>query len=219
MPVRKIKKNHVSVTGLHVTQKSRFDAEFESPAERDYMILLDFDDAVAHYEVQPVRVPVPGVPRGYVPDLLVHFKPDTDGVARPSELIEVKTANDYLENAQKYAPKFAAADVYAQERGWCFVLATAEHFRTTRLKNLKFLRAFVRQDLDHDKQRAVIHQLRRLGGRSTSNAVLSHLAPTLEEQAHYTPVLWNLVATFQILTDLDAPFSNDIPIWLRQEDP
>ena len=95
MPVRSIPKNHVSVTGRHSTDKSIGDADFESPLENDYLILLDFDPDVERYEVQPVRVPVPGVSRGYVPDVLVHFRLDPSGARRDSELTEVKAKDDY----------------------------------------------------------------------------------------------------------------------------
>lgn len=44
---------------------------FESLLEKDYLLLLDFDDTVETFEVQPVRIPVPGVRNGYVPDVLV----------------------------------------------------------------------------------------------------------------------------------------------------
>lgn len=64
MPVRTIPKNHIFVTGRHATSKSVGHADFESLLENDYLILLDFDLQVERYEVQPVRVPVPGVRQG-----------------------------------------------------------------------------------------------------------------------------------------------------------
>jgi hypothetical protein len=49
---------------------------FESPLEKEYLLLLEFDETVERFVVQPVTVPVPGVVRGYTPDVLVYFLPD-----------------------------------------------------------------------------------------------------------------------------------------------
>ena len=76
MSVRKIPKNHIHVTGRHAAQKSEGSADFESVLESEHLLLLDHDTLVKAYEVQPVNIPVPGVPRGYVPDVFVEFYPD-----------------------------------------------------------------------------------------------------------------------------------------------
>lgn len=109
MPVRKIPKNHLFVTGRHATLGSAEMVEFEATLERDHMLLLDADSSVASYEAQPVRIPLPG--KSYVPDLLVNFHPDADGVLRPSELVEVKPQAFLDRYAEDYAPKFAAAKI------------------------------------------------------------------------------------------------------------
>lgn len=57
MPVRKIPKNYLSVTGGFASRKNGRMLGFESPLERDYMILLEYDDLVERFEEQPVRVP------------------------------------------------------------------------------------------------------------------------------------------------------------------
>jgi len=69
MPVRKIPKNHLMVTGGYSSSKNTEIDAFESLLEKDYLLLLDFDESVRSFEVQPVHIPVPGVPRGYVPDV------------------------------------------------------------------------------------------------------------------------------------------------------
>lgn len=77
MPVRKIPKNYLFVTGGYSSRKNEEMDAFESLLEKDYLLLLDFDDGVDAFEVQPVRIPVPGVPKGYVPDVLVKYRPDS----------------------------------------------------------------------------------------------------------------------------------------------
>lgn len=73
MPARKIRKNHLTVTGSFASRKDGSVGSFESLLEKEYMVLLNFDDAVESFEEQSVNIPVLGVPRGYTPDVLVHF--------------------------------------------------------------------------------------------------------------------------------------------------
>ena len=42
MPVRKIPKNYRNVTGVHASEKSIGEAQFESTLERDFLTLLEF---------------------------------------------------------------------------------------------------------------------------------------------------------------------------------
>ena len=110
MPVRKIPRNHLVVTGRLASAKAERMIDFESLLEKDYMLLLEFDDEVEIFEEQPVNIAVQGVPRGYTPDLLVHFKAH---LHRPPQLVEVKPRS-YLEKyAEEYAAKFAAAKAIA----------------------------------------------------------------------------------------------------------
>jgi len=88
VPARKIPKNYLFVTGAYSSQKNRTMDSFESLLEKDYLLLLDFDDEVHSYEVQPVRIPVPGVSKGYVPDVLVKYRGEA-GSSRPPLLADV----------------------------------------------------------------------------------------------------------------------------------
>ena len=56
MAVRKIPKNHLFVTGGYSSRKSEEMDGFESLLEKDYLLLLDFDDTVESFEAQPVRI-------------------------------------------------------------------------------------------------------------------------------------------------------------------
>lgn len=172
------------------------------------MILLDFDDQVERYEEQPVRIPVQGVPRGYVVDLVVHFH----AASRPTELVEVKIQEDLDLNADLYAPKFEAATAYCAERGWKFVKKTEIDIRTPRLENLKFLRRYrnitpTKQQLDQ-----VVGILIELGGASSSERVLQQFGDANRED--WLPVLWHMLLTGQLMTDIDVPMPVDVPLCL-----
>ena len=214
MPVREIPKNHVSVTGRHATNKCIGHADFESPLENDYLILLDFDQRVKNYEVQPLVVPVHGVRQGYVPDVLVHFHHDVQGIPVASQLTEVKSDDDLRLNRKKYAPKFAAATTFAEERGWAFVVKSNKDIRIPRLANLKFLRAYRWVDCDPGDIERLLAVLRAQGGKSRSDRLLNAVSTDDETRLRFLPALWHLVVTSRILVNLDRPFAADVPLWL-----
>ena len=139
MPVRKIPKNHLFVTGGYSSRKSVEMDAFESLLEKDYLLLLDFDDKVESFEVQPVHVSVKGVPRGYVPDILVRYRPDPEtGECQRPLLAEVKRSDFLKKHAVKYAPKFAAAMLFAENQGWEFRTVDESEIRVARLKTSSF---------------------------------------------------------------------------------
>lgn len=63
MAVRKIPKNYLFVTGGYSSRKNDEMDAFESLLEKDYLLLLDFDESVESFEVQPVRIHVPAAAR------------------------------------------------------------------------------------------------------------------------------------------------------------
>jgi hypothetical protein len=215
MPVRKIPKNYLFVTGGYSSQKNDEMDAFESLLEKDYLLLLDFDESVETFEVQPVRIPVAGVPKGYVPDVLVRYHPDSQtGAVRKPSLVEVKHSDELARNAEKYAPKFAAAHQYAQERDWEFLIKDQEAIRTPRLSNLKFLREYRNvMPLEADIQTALSHMPSNDDENTSSQILLNALAATDDEKLHWLPVIWSMVLTRYLGVDLDRPFNNDVPLW------
>ncbi len=212
MPVRKIPKNHIQVTGRHATSKSEDSADFESLLEKEHMLLLDHDPLVQSYEVQPVRIPVPSIAKGYVPDLLVHYRPDEDGCISPSEIREVKKSEDFVRNAEKYAPKFEAAEQYAAERGWVFRKIDETEIRIPRLGNLKFLSQFRFNEPEPREVEQLLSHLNELGG-TTSDELIASIAQTDQARLELMPVLWHLVITKRIGVDLDVPFGRNVQLW------
>lgn len=215
MAVRKIPKNYLFVTGGYSSQKNEEMDAFESLLEKDYLLLLDFDDTVEKFEVQPVRIPVPGVRNGYVPDVLVRYRPDLwTGTIRKPSLVEVKHSDELTRNAKKYEPKFAAANQYAEVRGWEFITVDQTVIRSTRLANLKFLREYRNVNPEHDDIQRVLGYMASVAGESSSQALLDVLAPTDDDKLYWLPVIWSMVLSRHLATDLDQPFGNDVPLWL-----
>lgn len=56
--------------------------EYESLLERDFLTLLRVDPSVESFVTQPIKIPytLAGRPSSYTPDVLVKFKPDSQGI-------------------------------------------------------------------------------------------------------------------------------------------
>lgn len=218
MPVRKIPKNHLVVTGSFASRKNGQMDAFESLLEKEYMLLLEFDERVLRFEPQPVTIAVPGIPKGYIPDVLVHFHSDPISGKTPKPLLtEVKHTDDLQRNAQKYAPKFAAAEKFVSERCWEFRITTQIDIRTPRLANLKFLREYrnvepAKQDSSH-----LIQIVRENDGISSVNDLLDRLAVADNDRLHWLPVIWHTVVTRRLLFDWDSPIDNDTELYLPED--
>lgn len=214
MPVRKIPKNYLLVTGGYSSSKNKEMKGFESLLEKEYLLLLDFDDSVESFDVQPVRIPVSGVPKGYVPDVLVKYRPDpqTNKTRKPS-LIEVKHSNDLERNADKYAPKFAAARQYAEARDWEFITIDQHQIRTPRLANIKFLREFRNVAPSDDDIQAVLSAATASTDDLTLQALLETLASTDDDKLYWMPIIWSMVVSRHLGTNLNKRFDNDVELW------
>lgn len=221
MTVRKIPKNYLYVTGALSPGPNSEQSGFESPLEKDYLLCLQFDDSVEHFEVQSVRVPIPGSRRTYTPDVLVRYRPGPRGGQPKPDLVEVKASSVLARKADEFAPKFAAARDFARAQGWNFRVMTEVDIRTERLKNIKFLRGFRRGPPDAAREQAVIDVLAQLGQGATSSSLVQALEPSgdLERASAWYPVIWRLVYLRKILMDLDAPMAESVPLWTRSKAP
>lgn len=215
MPVRKIPKNYLGVTGGFASAKNSHMLGFESLLEKEYMLLLEFDENVESFEEQPVNIPVPGVIRGYTPDVLVRYRVDPiSGAIRKPLLTDIKHTSDLQKNADKYRNKFAAAEQYSFDRDWDFRVTTQNEIRTPRLANIKFLRAYRNVVLAERDCAELIQLTNALGGFTSSKILLDKIATSDEARLHWLPVIWHLVLNRRLTVDLDVPFSNDVPLHL-----
>jgi len=206
MPVRKIPKNYLSVTGGFSSQKNGRSLGCESVLENELMIRLEFDDSVEGFEEQPVRIPygVEGKKRKpYVPDILIRYFSSSDGKQQRPVLGEVKHTSDLEKNKAKYAPKFAAAKLFAEERGWEWRIFTEKDIRTPLLDNLKFLREYHSAEPDESLTQEIISYLRGVRGSVTVEVLFQKLCPTEERTLLIAPALWHLLAAKKIVTNLN----------------
>jgi hypothetical protein len=217
LPVRKIPKNYLGVTGAFASLKNGRMVGFESLLEKDLFVLLEYDDEVLAFEEQPVRVPLNGRGRSYVPDVVIHFRPSSSSKVRKSILVEVKTTEDLEKNKAKYAHKFADAKRLASSKGWVFKTRTEKEIRNRRLKFLKFLREYHCIEPDVAAIGRVLAALGELGGQATFNRLLQSVCSSEEEQLTTIPVIWHMVATGQLIVDLDQAITDEILLTLPQD--
>lgn len=219
MPVRTIPKNYRSLTGLVPNSRTQSMTAFESSLERDFLLLLDFDPDVEWYEEQPVKITYPDVRgrrRTYTPDVLIRYRPERvkKGRSKP-DLCEVKYRDDLRQLWSEYRPKFRAAQRYARQQGWRFRLITERQVRTPYLENVKFLQSYRTLPVNDAYRTQLLSTLATL--EATDPASL--LAAVFEDrwqQAQLLPMLWQLVATRQIGTDLEQPLTMQSGLWLQK---
>lgn len=217
MPVRKIPKNYLSVTGTFSSAKNGKSLGYESLLERDLMILLEFDDAVERFEEQPVKIPFAvnsKQSKAYVPDILIHYRPVSSGETPRPVLGEVKHTEDLKKNKVKYAPKFAAASLYAEERGWDWRKFTEKDIRTDYLENLKFLREYHSAEPDVELLNEVIGHLRKARGSESFESLLKSLCSTESKELYIVPAIWHLLAAKRIVANLKKPLDTKIKLSL-----
>lgn len=220
MPVRKIPKNYLSVTGVFSSLKNGKSLGYESLLERDLMILLEFDDTVERFEEQPVKVPV--VVNGkkakpYTPDILIHYRSLSSSETPRPVLAEVKDTSDLKKNETKYAPRFAAALLYAEERSWDWRIFTEKDIRSDYLENLKFLREYHSAEPDITLLNEVLSYLQSSRGTVTFESLMQDLCPTDDKQLHIVPAIWHLLATKRIVGNLKKPLDMKTKLSLPKE--
>ncbi|MCP5352042.1 MAG: TnsA endonuclease N-terminal domain-containing protein [Chromatiales bacterium] len=212
MPVRKIPKSYRTVTGVIASSKAVGEAQFESTLERDFYALLDFMPEVIRFEVQPVMIEwrdEVGKPRRYTPDTLVEFDP---ALNRKPWLCEVKYRADIAKDWEVLHRKFRSGIRHARAQGWRFRLMTEVEIRTQLLKNVRFLAQFRSKGDPGDKAAELLGRLTRMV-RTTPKELLETISTDVWIQAEWLPVLWRLIASHQVGTDLTAELTPDSPIW------
>ena len=189
--------------------------EYESLLEHDFLILLKMDDSVESFVTQPLEIPyaLNGANRTYIPDVLVKYKPDSQGVVRRTTLVEVKP-EDYADDPDdELAAKFAAANLFCEAKGWDFQIVSEPQINTPRLGNANFLMRFVNRTCEPGHKKLLLEQLDLWNGCATANALLAGVYRTKAMQAALIPDLWTLVAQRALLVDLDVPLNMMTEIW------
>lgn len=214
MPIRKIPKNYRNVTGVLTNPNTRTRHAFESTLERDYLLLLNFNNHVVSYDEQPVKISwkdSSNQEKSYTPDVLVNYHDAS------STLVEIKYRSELLEKWAELKPKFKAAIAYCRSRGWRFKIITEVEVRRSELKNIKFLNGYINLNSNDDfdskcnKLLEIIYDL----VQTTPEEVLNRVSMDKMAQAELIAALWFLTATQQINVDLSEPLTMKSHIWAK----
>lgn len=189
MSVRQIKKSYISCTGYFASYKNKSQIAFESVLERDFYMMLEFDNNVMSYEEQPVRIQyeyLDGKKRRYTPDTLVLYKDKSE------RLFEVKYENE-LKNNPELKEKLKLLSRHIKEKySIDFEVFTDEFIDKQLLLNYKFLYKFVFIPKDTNKTTKISNILNITGGITVKD-MLIELDINKNKQLEYIPYIWNYV--------------------------
>lgn len=205
-PARRIGPGRRSNTGRAVVHGES--VPFESTLERDLLLILDFDPAVARVRAQPLRIhwaDRAGRRRRYTPDFLVEHR------AAPPLLCEVKHRADFWAEWPAAKPRYRAARLHARRHGMRFSVLTEVEIRGPYLDNVAFLRPYAGRSRDRAAEEALLHTLAALG-EATPQALLAAAYAADENRWAAIPSLWRLVAARAVEADLSVPLTMRSPL-------
>ncbi len=214
---RKIGLGRRSLTGMMTSgAKVEGPGPFESALERDYFVLLEFDQQVSVWHPQPAEVTGPAAGRSgnqkYYPDVLVERIETVNGEpTQRAELCEIKYREEIFRKWVTLKPKFKACRRYARQRGWRFRILTEVEIRTPRLANAKFLLPYSRRDTDWILEHQVMESVRALG-ETTIHQYMASLPGSQWDKAAVLPVVYYLICRGEIVANLDQPLTPQSPI-------
>jgi len=210
-PVRKIRISNRSITGRRPSAKTNVSQQTESALERDYLILLEYDESVSDYGVQPLTIHYinDGVAARYTPDVLVHYYPQ---FKRKPTLVEVKYESELIEKKDFFAARFKAANEYARQNGYEFRITTDKMIRTEYLWNVKFLSGYLIPPIEEQYELLVSKQFK-------GNLQLTPLNLTKDGNDHtrgrllYT--VWQMLAAKKLACDLTQKITMQTLLWIN----
>lgn len=189
MCTRKIKKSYISCTGYFASYKNKSQIAFESVLERDFYMILEFDNTVIEYKEQPMTITyeyLDGKKRRYTPDTLVTYKNGTKC------LYEVKYQNEIDNNPELFEKiellKHKLNDEYNIE----FRTFTDNNINKIYLNNLKFLYKFAFLNTE-EKLKIKINEILNSTSQISITNLLTKLEPNKLIQLELLPYVWKYV--------------------------
>lgn len=189
MKARKIKKSYISCTGYFASYKNKTQVAFESVLERDFYMMLEFDDEVVKYEEQPLQINYEyfdGKTRRYTPDTLVTYK---NGIQK---LFEVKYENEIKSNIELQKKLELLRVKIKEEYNYDFEIFTDMMIDRIYLDNLKFLYKFAFISID-ERRKDEIDVLLDSNSSIIVKDLLDLLTSNKTLQLEYIPYIWNYV--------------------------
>ena len=215
LPVRRRRKgSYLTVTGKFCSLKSIFLVAFEGFRERDFFVLLEYDDRVLRYRAHPftLKLPTESGFKKYTPDVLVEFHRGPDGTTQLPEVCEVKLQRLYEKEKEPLDQKFVEVEKILAAKGRRFRLVTDVELRQPMISNLYFLLAYRRRE-EMPKLANAVAAVLATGHRTTAQALISQVEQQGFDGLEVTSELWRALATGKLSTDFDRPLTMMSPIW------
>ncbi|HEV2881376.1 MAG TPA: TnsA endonuclease N-terminal domain-containing protein [Pyrinomonadaceae bacterium] len=190
MPVRKISnKGSKKVIGKFASLKMKRAIWWESPLERDYIYLLEFDPDVMSYEEQPLHIEyyIDGKKHRYTPDFFVRR-------ADKRIVVEVKPEEEAFK--EKYQHLFRTASYICARNGYEFVVVTNTMIRVQpQLDNIKLLTKYQRVPIDDPQYQLVCYELFAENHETSLGAVMEFFASrNISKQTIYSLLYWGILS-------------------------
>lgn len=211
MSVRKIKKSYISCTGYFSSYKNKKQIAFESVLERDFYMLLEFDDNVVYYEEQPMSILydfIDGKNRKYTPDALVTYK-DGSKIYYEVKYIKEINSSDELREKLEYLKEY-----FHNKLSLKFNIFTDQYISKVYLENLKFLYkfAFLPVDINNYKR---IDNILNSEREISIKEILIHISSKESEKLNFLPFIWKFVFDNLSVIDLNTKITMNTKIKKR----
>lgn len=200
MPVRKIKKSYISCVGYFKSFKNNKQLAFESILERDFFMLLEFDNDVVSFEEQPLKITYKLRAKNarYTPDVLVRYK---DG---SKKIFEVKYQSD-IDSDPKLQHKISVLkEEIAQQMSLSFETFTDSQIDSVYLKNCIFLykHAFLSESPAISPR--IEENINELSAPLSIKSFLEHFSTNQTEQLQVLPYFWHRIFKEPSLLNMHA---------------
>jgi hypothetical protein len=189
MSTRKIKKSYISCTGYFASYKNKTQIAFESVLERDFYMLLEFNENVISYVEQPITINYDykyGSKRRYTPDCLVNYKNGTQ------QYYEVKYINEIRNDIELREKLDFLKSYFYNEYTLKFDIFTDEEICKIYLDNIKFLYKFAFVPQDNEKIVKINMMLKEVDKISVKK-LLNILSDNQIEQMKWLSYVWKYV--------------------------
>lgn len=215
--VRRIGPTRRSVSGV-VAGKDGAPIPYESSLERDFVVRMLADPSVEKIIAQPEKIEFlskDGRAEHYTPDYLVIYSIGEYGSrVKAPLLVEVKPAEDWMENWRNWRFKWRAAMRHAWNNGWIFKVFDEGRIRDQLFENLSFLRRYQTLIPDPVLTQAVVGYVRALGDCQIED-VLKGCFPGLR-RAEGIAYVWHLLSVGDLTCDLNRELAYSTEVWIDE---
>lgn len=214
MPSRKIPRNYRSSTGIFQSVKNKAAIAYESLLERDFYLLLEFNNEVESYEEQPftTKYAYNNSTYKYTPDCLVYYYSNFN---KCPCVFEVKYSEEIKEKKVFLDAKFSQIEKYLYKNDMDFKIFTELDIDPIYLENAKLIYTYANL-----KNTSTIKDTFNLC-KKYSNKTLTHILNSMNDnklrQAEYIPYIWYLIFHAKLKIDMYQPISRNTIIRIANE--